>query len=137
MTSYTAHVITSGVQGLGSPKVTVYAEELDFIAAYQLGDNTDDWRDLLFEEGWRTNSLDNSAAESGLIVVDVAPLDWERITRHITGARADAQVEFDRQDNAWRTIIRDAMHSDASATKIARAAGVTRVRAYQIRDGRR
>lgn len=137
MTSYTAHVVTSRAQGLGSPKVTVYAEELDVIAAYQFDDNTDDWRDLLLEQGWRTTSPDNTEAEPGLIVVDVAPLDWERITRHITDARADAQAEFDRQDNAWRTIIRDAMHSDASATKIAKVAGVSRVRAYQIRDGRR
>lgn len=137
MTSYTAHVITSRAQSHGSPKVTVYAEDLHFIAAYPFDDNTDDWRDLLLDEGWRTTSPDNTEAEAGLIVVDVAPLDWERITRHITDARADAQAEFDRQDNAWRTIIRDAMHSDASATKIAKAAGVSRVRAYQIRDGRR
>ena len=55
----------------------------------------------------------------------------------MTHARSQATVEADRTDQAWRTVIRDAAHDAFSPTRLAAAAGISRERVYQLKDGRR
>src|SRR5690606_946723 len=96
--------------------------------------------DTLRDHGWRVltdPAQEYTAVEFGYDIVEVEPADYEQIVSHVTFAREKAQIEYERQDTAWREIIRHAMHDDASATALAEAAKVSRERIYQIRDGRR
>lgn len=139
MTTYIANIITAD-SGLGDPAVgiTTQADEsgsADLIIEYPLPDDTS-WSDLLHEHGWIVDGDPENAG--GYDIVNVRPVDLIDLVQEITHARAQAQAELDRQDNAWRTVIRDAMHEGSTnKTRIAEAAGVDRTRAYQIRDGRR
>lgn len=79
----------------------------------------------------------DTSVDVGYDIVTVEPADYEQIVKHVTFAREKAQIEHERQDTAWRAIIRHAMHDNASATALAKAAKISRERIYQIRDGRR
>src|SRR5690606_12896227 len=95
---------------------------------------------LWYDHGWRVLTdpkQEYTAVDVGYDFVEVEPADYEQIVRHVTFAREKAQIEYERQDIAWREIIRHAMHDNASATALAQAAKVSRERIYQIRDGRR
>ncbi|MGY4783679.1 hypothetical protein ACVH9Z_27650 [Rhodococcus opacus] len=93
--------------------------------------------DVLAANGWRITSGDTPAVDKGYRIVKVEAVEWEQIVKHVTFAKAQAEIEAGRQDLAWRTALRDAMHAGGSATRLAGAAGVSRERVYQIRDGRR
>jgi DNA-binding phage protein len=54
-----------------------------------------------------------------------------------TDARAVAVREADARDAEWREAIRAALAADVGATEVARLAGISRERVYQIKDGRR
>ena len=145
-TTFAAHIITAESDlAVGHPEIIVmigdkddeYLEEHP-LAHYPLSDGEDP-ADLLWEHGWRT--LDDPSqvetVEIGYDIVTVEPVDYEQIVKHVTFAREKAQIEHERQDTAWRAIIRHAMHDNASATALAKAAKISRERIYQIRDGRR
>lgn len=91
--------------------------------------------DVLRENGWQLVG-EPTSTDFGTLV-DVRPENWQQIIAAVTFERDKAAVEYDRQDDAWRTLIRSAVHADESATEIARWAGVSRERIYQIRDDRR
>lgn len=137
-TVFGAHVITAEADiAVGNPEIIVMIHddsesgEAIPVANYPISDGEEP-ADLLRENGWRIID-DPSQVET----VPVEPADYEQIVKHVTFAREKAQIEYERQDTAWRAIIRHAMHDGASATALAKAAGITRARVYQIRDGRR
>jgi len=139
-TTYAAHIVTSEAEALGDAEVIVMTDAdetgaADPIANYPLMEGQDPI-DVLRENGWRTVS-GTTEVETGYGIVDVEAADHEQIVQHVTFAKKQADIEAQRQDNAWRTIIRDAMNDRASATKLAGAAQISRERVYQIRDGRR
>ena len=144
-TTFAAHIITAEADiAAGHPEIIVMIHDSESesgeaipVANYPISDGEDP-ADLLWENGWRT--LDDPAnvnVEIGYDIVMVEPVDYEQIVQHVTFAREKAQIEYERQDTAWRAIIRHAMHDGASATALAKAAKITRARIYQIRDGRR
>lgn len=55
----------------------------------------------------------------------------------VTEQRAKAQADLDWADQQWRALIAAAAGSGVSVASIADAAGISRARVYQIRDGRR
>ena len=138
-TSFAAHIITADAD-MGTPGIVVTICDSESweehpIATYPISDG-EDAADLLWEHGWRTLD-DPSQADVGYDIVKVEPADYEQIVQHVTLARERARIEHERQDTAWRAIIRHAMHDNASATALAKAAGISRERIYQIRDNRR
>jgi hypothetical protein len=136
--TYAAHIVTSDAVALGGPEILVMTspDEPGLIASYPLtADEVPE--DVLAANGWRVTSSDTPAAEKGYRIVDVEAVEWEQIVKHVTFAKAQAEIEAGRQDLAWRTALRDAMYDGGSATRLAAAAGISRERVYQIRDGRR
>lgn len=140
MTTYTAHIVTDQADGYGEPAVTVTTQAddtgaADPVAEYPL--NGDPELPLLRDHGWRMVGEPEEVA-TGYTVVDVEPVDPVALVAAVTHSRAQAQAEMDRQDVAWRTVIRDAMHDEHTVkTRVAAAAGISRDWAYRIRDGRR
>lgn len=147
-TPFAAHIITAEADiASGHPEIIVMIHDSETgeaipVANYPLSDEDtlQSALDTLRENGWRT--LDDpsqvyTCVEIGYDIVTVEPADYEQIVQHVTFAREKAQIEHERQDTAWRAIIRHAMHDNASATALAKAAKVSRERIYQIRDGRR
>src|SRR5690606_5640514 len=150
-TSFAAHIITaeSDLAG-GHPEIIVmigdkadeYLEEHP-LARYPLS-NEDTLQSALdklwYDHGWivlTDPKQEYTAVDVGYDIVPVEPVNYEQIVKYVTFAREKAQIEYERQDTAWRAIIRHAMHDGASATALAKAAKITRARIYQIRDGRR
>ncbi|WP_009475934.1 hypothetical protein [Rhodococcus sp. JVH1] len=136
--TYAAHIVTSDAVALGDPEILVMTapDEPGLIASYPLADDEAP-EDVLAANGWRVTSGDTPTVEMGYRIVEVEAVDWEQIVKHVTFAKAQAEIEAGRQDLAWRTALRDAMRAGGSATRLAGAAGVSRERVYQIRDGRR
>jgi len=142
-TTFAAHIIAAEA-AMGTPEVVVTIRDDESgeehpIATYPISDG-EDAADLLWEHGWRTlddPSQVDTSVDVGYDIVTVEPADYEQIVKHVTFAREKAQIEHERQDTAWRAIIRHAMHDNASATALAKAAKISRERIYQIRDGRR
>src|SRR5690606_33164299 len=135
-TEFAAHVITAEADiAAGHPEIIVMIHDSESesgeaipVANYPLGDGEDP-ADLLWENGWRTlddPSQVDTNVEIGYDIVMVEPVDYEQIVQHVTFAREKAQIEYERQDTAWREIIRHAMHDNASATALAKAAKITR-----------
>lgn len=62
---------------------------------------------------------------------------WLDHLRAVTQQRADAQDMAAAADDAWRLLIRRGVNQGYSVSALADAAGVSRERIYQIRDGRR
>jgi hypothetical protein len=136
---YAAHIATAADQ-LGDPEVVVMTApdpltlSADPIVSYPLPDDAD-WREVLSDRGWR---VVGEPTHDPYTIVDVEPVDWPELVRSVTSARAQARFELDRQDTAWRSVIRDAMRADGTPRRpIWEAAEITEARAYQIRDGRR
>jgi hypothetical protein len=139
-TIYAAHIVTTEAHGLGDPEVVVMTDAdetgaADLIACYSLTDGHDPI-DVLAGNGWRVIG-GTTEVETGYVIVDVEAANPVQIVQHVTFARAAADSEAKRQDTAWRMIIRNSMLDGASATKLAKAAEISRERVYQIRDGRR
>lgn len=139
MTTYAAHIITTDAHALGDPEITITTDASEdipvFVAGYTLNEG-DDIIDVLTCNGWRVIG-DMETADEGYFTATVEAVDAPRIVTHITFERAQADTEYQRQDGAWRTMIRDAMLDGGSATTLAQAANLSRERVYQIRDGRR
>jgi hypothetical protein len=140
-TTYAAHIVTADAEGLGDPEVIVMTQDegsgAEALIAYRLVEPFTP-REVLRDNGWAITSESAETDHYGYTIVNVEPRDWIQIIRAATYNRAVAATELDRQDTGWRTLIRDAMNdSTATKTDVADAAGVSRERAYQIRDGRR
>jgi len=143
-TVFGAHIITAEADlASGYPEIIVMIHDSEDgeaipVANYPLSDG-DDPGDLLWEHGWRTfdDPSQVETVEIGYDIVTVEPADYEQIVQDVTLARERAQTEYERQDTAWREIIRHAMHDGASATALAEVAKISRERIYQILDGRR
>ena len=139
---YAAHIVTSDAVGLGGAEIIVMTSDDDGssggdpIASYALPDG-DSPAGVLAANGWRSTGNGESEVEVGYTIVEVEPVEWERIVKHVTFAKAQADAEAARQDRAWRAALQGAMHAGGSATRLAAAAGISRERVYQIRDGRR
>src|SRR5690606_5531987 len=134
---YFAHVIPEA-DGLGDPEIVVMtsADEVgaaDPIVSYPLPEGSDPG-EVLAGNGWRVCGV---TARDPYLIVAVKSTDLVGLVRAVTRARAAAQHELERQDNAWRRVISDAMRADVARQSIADAAGITVARLYQIRDGRR
>ncbi|MFF2114925.1 hypothetical protein [Rhodococcus koreensis] len=93
--------------------------------------------DVLPANGWRVADGATSEVEGGYRIVAVEAVNWEQIIEHVRGARAQAKFEATRRDRAWRDALQGALLAGGSASRLSAAAGVSRERAYQIRDGRR
>jgi hypothetical protein len=134
--SYRAHIVTD----LEDPEVTVFAArdgERQVITSYPLAGDVDPYV-LLGANGWRGDKLTAVPADHGCTVVEVEPVDWAQIVAVVTLDREIAEAERQRCDIAWRTVIASAMTAGhTTKSRIAEAAGISRERAYQIRDGRR
>lgn len=138
--TYVAHVVTAQARDLGAPETVVMAQsgkpgEGVVLVRYALTVGGDPL-ELLAKAGWRPRGA-ATHVESGYYRIDVEAADWATIVSDVTVERAKAEAEQRRQETAWRTIVRDAVHAGASPTSIAAAAGISRGRVYQIRDGRR
>lgn len=122
--SYLARVTSEG----GGLRLVVATSDGEPVASYPLAG---DAAVLLAGHGWRV--LGEQAG-----VIEVEPESWEALVAEATRAYRAAQAETERAYEAWQVVIRDAMREPGTVkTRIARAAGVHRDRAYQIRDGRR
>lgn len=136
-TTYAAHVITADAN-IGDSEIVVMTQadeaDADVIVRYRLTDDAD-FVVVLRDNGWSVG-LDDSD-DAGYTIVTVEPVDVQQIVKAVTFARDEAAAEYQRCDTGWRTLIRDAMNGGESATKLSEAAGVSRERVYQIRDGRR
>jgi hypothetical protein len=140
-TTYAAHIVTADAEGLGDPEVIVMTQDegsgAEALIAYRLTEHVDAAA-VLRDNGWTITSEPANTDHDGYTVVDVQPRDWIQIIRAAAYNRATAAAELERQDTGWRTLVRDAMNDPgATKTDVADAAGVSRERAYQIRDGRR
>lgn len=141
MARYTAHIIDETAADLGNPSIVVmaYGDDIargeEFVATYELPEDIDPF-EVLREHGWANPRMVGDAAP-GFRVCTVDPVDWITIVEEVTAARARAAAEFQRHDTAWHSTIRAAMHAGASATRLAKAAGRSRVRVYQISKGTR
>lgn len=141
MTIYAAHIVTSEANGYGDPEITVMTQAdesgaAEEIASYPLapGDIADV---VLHKNGYRITS-DATEVDFGYSIYNVEVADWTKVINSVKFNVAQAETERTRQETAWRTIIADAMNDqDTVKTKIAETAGISRERAYQIRDGRR
>ncbi|QYA99678.1 hypothetical protein I1A62_00155 (plasmid) [Rhodococcus sp. USK10] len=102
-------------------------DEPGLIASYPLAADEAP-EDVLAANGWRVTSGDTPAVEKGYRIVDVEArrMGADRQTRDIRQGRP--RLRPGRQDLAWRTALRDAMHNGGSATRLAAAAGVSRER---------
>src|SRR5690606_23050697 len=123
-TTFAAHIITAEADiAAGQPEIIVMIHDNESgeaipVATYPISDG-EDAADLLQENGWRTlDDPANTNVEIGYDIVTVEPADYEQIVKHVTFAREKAQIEHERQDTAWRAIIRHAMHDNASATAL-------------------
>lgn len=139
-TAYAAHIVTSDAQGLGDPEVIVMTEvdetgATDPVARYPLTEGQDPI-DVLTENGWRAIT-GTTEVEHGYVIADVEADNPVQIVQYVTFTKAQADHEAQRQETAWRTVIRNAMLDGASATKLSIAAEISRERVYQIRDDRR
>lgn len=68
------------------------------------------------------------------------PMTQNSLTRRIAAlsfARDKAQAKAAQADQEWRDEIVGALMRGVSAADVAEAAGITRQRVYQIRDGKR
>lgn len=131
--TYDAHI-----NRMGEPEITIMTNGPgidECLARYPLSEPETDAPTVLRAHGW--SPLEDEAADRKYSIITVEPVEIEKIIKHVTFARAQAEAEYQRQDFAWRTLIRDAMKTNASATRLAMAAQISRERVYQIRDGRR
>lgn len=138
--TYAAHIVTREAQALGEPEIVVMtnADEIgygDFLISYQLlaGDPSAQ----LWKHGWSVETGSVTEVQTGYHIVTVKPHDWIEIIAAATFDRDAANDIAKEKEAAWATLIRDAKNDGESATKLAAAAGLTRARIYQIRDGRR
>lgn len=140
-TTYAAHIVSADAEGLGDPEISVMTQDegggAEALITYPLpsgfGPDT-----VLLDNGWAITSDPASTDYFGYTIVDVQPRDWVSIIRAATFNRAAASAEFKRQEAGWRILICDAMiDPTTNKTEIAEVGGVSRERAYQIRDGRR
>lgn len=67
---------------------------------------------------------------------DVSPQPLDAVTQ-ATEAKQRLDQDFAEADRVWRAAIRAAVAAGERVVEIAAAAGITRDRVYQIRDGRR
>lgn len=74
------------------------------------------------------------ALAAELNVASHAPLD---AVINATANKANAELDAEEADRAWRDAIRAAVSAGERVVEIAEAAGISRDRVYQIRDGRR
>src|SRR5690606_25579766 len=110
---YAAHVITADA-GLGDPEIIVMTDEsgaADPIVSYPLPEGASPV-EVLAASGWRVCGV---AARDPYLIVAVEPADWVGLVRAVTGKRAAAHAELERQDTAWRQVIGDAMRVDGVA----------------------
>ena len=136
-----AHIVTRDAVALGGAEILVMTSTDnntvgDLIASYPSAAQVSP-EDVLSANGWRVADGATSEVEGGYRIVAVEAVNWEQIIEHVRFARAQAQFEATRRDRAWRDALQGAMLAGGSATRLSVAAGVSRERAYQIRDGRR
>lgn len=62
---------------------------------------------------------------------------WLDRLRVVTQQRTEAQDMARAADDTWRALIRHGVSQGYGVTALADAAGISRERVYQIRDGRR
>lgn len=74
------------------------------------------------------------ALAAELNVASHAPLD---AVINATAAKANVELAGEEADRVWREAIRAAVAAGERVVEIAEAAGISRDRVYQIRDGRR
>lgn len=65
--------------------------------------------------------------------IKLTPMNIRRATRKLTEARERAQAA----EADWQAKIRIAVRQGIPVIEVAEAAGISRERVYQIRDGRR
>lgn len=117
--------------------------------AYQIGDTMDiDYaaaRDAVDVYAGQLDAPDGDLSDENaehirqalaaeLNVASHAPLD---AVINATANKANAELDAEEADRAWRDAIRAAVSAGERVVEIAEAAGISRDRVYQIRDGRR
>ncbi len=98
-----------------------------------------DPRDTLAHNGWTVTGQTRQATGPGdpLTVLTLKPHDWPGIVGTLTVLKAAADEEAEARDAAWRLAIRDGANARCSPNALAKAAGISRERVYQIKDNRR
>lgn len=75
--------------------------------------------------------------EAGFTTSVTPTEEWFGYLRSATAARGEAKQAASVADQRWRTMIRHSLAAGFRVEEIARAAGITTRRVYQIRDGGR
>lgn len=121
-----------------SANVAVYAltnARMYLVTTYADADVASRVEDFLQQRGWQLDGAIEWDGSNGWVTV--APVNWCRIVEDITRTRVDAYAEFARVHSSWARVIASAMRDDTagcSRVDLARAAGVTPGRLYQLRD---
>jgi hypothetical protein len=140
MTSvYAAHIVSPDA-GLGDAEIVVMTQDegmgADPLIHYPWPASAARVPVTLYSNGW-TIAGEPTEVQPGYSIVDVQAGDWPVIVKAVTVARAAALAEAARAETAWRTLLADAMGDRRTdKTAIAETAGVSRARAYQIKDGK-
>lgn len=123
---YVAHIITRDAEGLDEITVTTRTTDGELaheIATYPLIAGVE-FVEVLTDAGWRVAGPEGKT-EAGYVIVDVEPANRESIIRHVAISREHAEMVFRKADNAWRTIVGDAVRNGVPASEIAAIAMVS------------
>lgn len=86
--------------------------------------------------GWQPTSQDRVKNPDGRYVVPVRPADWRTVLVAATDNRATRLAAYEAADLAWRVLVADTPRQGEAdyvgAIDIAKMAGLTRHRVYQI-----
>lgn len=139
--TYAAHIVTSEAHALGDPEIIIMTLDegtgAEPLLSYPLLDDGS-VDAILTSNGWATVSEHQDTADFGYSIATVEPRDWDVILKTVRFSRDVADIEAARCETAWKILVRDAMNDpDTTKTTVAELAGISRERAYQIRDGRR
>ncbi len=126
---FRAHAVTTGD---GERVVVVTHASGEEVANYRVDES--DVALTLSRHGWEILRTLVDLADVPLLV---SPVDWRSVIAEAARSRADAKRAANASDQCWRTLIREALKAGQSPKSVASVAGVTPVRIYQIRDGRR
>lgn len=142
--AYVAHIVTAEAGALTPPEIAVTESDdrtgvEETIICYGLSSRARvaDAVALLQANGWNLYGV-RRYMEPGYWIMQLRVNDWGIVVEAVTGTRETAEIERQCREAAYRSVIGGAMRDQRTVKKvIAEIGGVSRERAYQIRDGRR
>jgi hypothetical protein len=90
---------------------------------------------VLEDSGWEVLGVAGDGWPDDTVAV--SPSDWKVVIEQARANREAAQREATRRDEFWAACVREAILDGHTATELAKFAGVSAQRIYQVRDRRR